>query len=172
MFRIFSPIHQIEVAARRRVYKEFIDNHKELTAISVGCHNDMIILEKNQETEESVAILLATGAPGERVVFPKHKHTKGEATVCLEGHYGEYLAADENADDLFEEGMTLGGFMQQYPGVVELGQPEGDKTPVKLGPGARWSMGNDTEHKPFGWTSENNLLLAEIYWGGHNDITE
>ncbi len=172
MFRISTPLHQIEVDAHKKVFKEFIDNHRDLTSISVGCHNNMILLTKNDATEEAVAILLATGSPGERVVFPKHKHLKGESTICLEGHYGEHLEAGENANDLFEAGMTLEGFQQQYPGVVELAGAEGTRTPVKLGPGAKWSMGDNTEHKPFGWISENGILLAEIYWGGHNDITE
>jgi len=115
---------------------------------------------------------MATGAPGDPVIFPLHLHTKGEETVCLEGTYGEYLDAGENPDDLFEGSLTLAEFQQKHPGVVTLLEPEGDRIPVHLGPGAVWAIGDNTQHKPFGVIGDGGMLMAQIHWGGPNKILE
>lgn len=172
MFQIHKPIHVLDAHARRKVYSEFVRAHDDLTSVSVGCHNDMIMLEVVPGTEEAVAVLLAKGRPGDYVVFPQHRHSKGEATICLDGHYGESLAVGENLDDLFEGDMTLARFQSLYPGVVEVLPERDGRIPIKLGIGACWSLGDDTEHKPFGWIGENGVLLGQIYWGGPNQITE
>lgn len=172
MFQILQPVPAMDVRARRTVYREYVKLHGELTRVQVGCHNDMVMLEKDPNTEEAVAILMATGAPGDRVVFPLHLHTKGEQTVCLEGTYGEYLEASENPDDLFEGSLTLAKFQEDHPGVVEILDRDGDKIPVHLGPGAVWAIGNNTKHKPFGFIGDDGMLLAQIHWGGPTKILE
>lgn len=162
----------MDARARRTVYREYTNLHSELVRVSVGCHSDMVMLEKDPNTEEAVAILKATGTPGEKVIFPRHLHTKGERTICLEGIYGEYLNVGENPDDMFEGSLTLAQFQKEYPGVVEVMDAEGDKVPVHLRPGAQWVMGNQTEHKPFGYTSDDGILLGQIYWGGPNEVLD
>lgn len=173
MFKILEPLSALQVKTRREHYLEYIEVHTRLNRISVGCHNEMIILEADQQTQEAEAVLRATAPPGERITFPKHFHSKGEETVCLEGFYGEYLEPGESADDLFEGAVTLKQFQSAHPGVVEvLGAQADGRVPVKLGPGARWSMGDASEHKPFGFASDGGLLLGQIHWGGPNEITE
>src|SRR4030095_14421111 len=172
MFQILEPVPAIDARARRTIYREYAKTHSDLTRVQIGCHNDMVMLEKDPKTEEAVAILMATGAPGEKVIFPEHLHTKGEQTICLEGIYGEYLEAGENPDDLFEESQTLTKFQEKHPGVVEVLEREGDKIPVHLGPGAVWVMGDNTKHKPFGFIGSDGMLLAQIHWGGPNEILE
>lgn len=172
MFQILEPVPAMDARARRTIYREYVKLHGELTRVQVGCHNDMVMLEKDPNTEEAVAILMATGAPGEEVVFPRHLHTKGEQTICLEGIYGEYLEVGENPDDLFEGSLTLAKFQEDHPGVVEVLDRDGDKIPVHLGPGAVWVMGDNTKHKPFGFISDGGMLLAQIHWGGPNEILE
>jgi len=172
MFQILEPVPEMDARARQTIYREYVKNHSELTRVQVGCHNDMVMLEKDPTTAEAVAILMATGAPGDEVVFPLHLHTKGEQTICLEGIYGEYLNADENPDDLFEGSLTLAKFQEDHPGVVKVLDRDGDKIPVHLGPGAVWVMGDNTQHKPFGFMSDGGMLLAQIHWGGPNEILE
>jgi hypothetical protein len=172
MFRILDPVPEMDVRARRTVYGEYVKQHSELARVQVGCHNDMVMLEKDPKTEEAVAVLMATGAPGDPVIFPLHLHTKGEQTVCLEGTYGEYLDVGENPDDLFEGSLTLAEFQQQHPGVVTLLEPDGDRIPVHLGPGAVWAIGDNTQHKPFGVIGDGGMLMAQIHWGGPNKILE
>jgi len=172
MFQILEPVPAMDARARQTIYREYVKLHGELTRVQVGCHNDMVMLEKDPNTEEAVAILMATGAPGERVSFPRHLHTKGEHTICLEGIYGEYLEVGENPDDLFEGSLTLAKFQEDHPGVVEVLAREGDKIPVHLRPGAVWVMGDNTNHKPFGFISDGGMLLAQIHWGGPNEILE
>lgn len=172
MFQILEPVPAMDARARQTIYREYVKLHGELARVQVGCHNDMVMLEKDPNTEEAVAILMATGAPGEKVVFPRHLHTKGEQTTCLEGIYGEYLEVGENPDDLFEESLTLAKFQEDHPGVVEVLDRNGDKIPVHLGPGAVWVMGDNTKHKPFGFISDGGMLLAQIHWGGPNEILE
>ena len=173
MFTIHEPVESLDALARRQVYGEFVKQHQSLHTVSVGCHNDMIMLAEDPASGAAVAVLLATGTPGERVIFPKHLHTKGERTICLDGEYGEYLLPGENPDDLFEGSTTLAQFQAAHPGVVELlpAEPDG-RIPVKLYLGAHWSMGNQTEHKPFGWVGPRGILLGQIYWGGPNEVTE
>lgn len=172
MFQILEPVPAIDARARRTIYREYVKSHSELTRIQVGCHNDMVMLEKDPNTEEAVAILMATGAPGDKVEFPLHLHTKGEQTVCLEGIYGEHLEAGENPDDMFAGSLTLAEFQVEHPGVVEVLPPEGDRIPVYLRPGAVWVMGDNTQHKPFGVIGDDGMLLAQIHWGGPNEILE
>ncbi len=172
MFQILKPLPAIDARARRTVYREYTNLHSELVRVTVGCHNDMVMLEQDPETEEAVAILKATGTPREKVVFPRHLHTKGERTICLEGTYGEYLDVGENPDDMFEGSLTLATFQEEYPGIVEVLDPAGDKIPVHLQPGARWFMGDDTKHKPFGYLSDDGMLLGQVHWGGPNKVLE
>jgi hypothetical protein len=171
VFTIHPPVERLDALARQRVYGEYIK--QPLRAVAVGCHNDMIMLAEDPQSGAAVAVLLAKGEPGTRIVFPRHLHLKGERTICLDGEYGEYLLPGENPDDLFEGGMTLAAFQRAFPGVVQLLPPEADgKVPVKLGLGAHWSMGDNTEHKPFGWAGPRGLLMGQIYWGGPNEVTE
>lgn len=172
MFQILEPVPAMDARARQTIYREYLKLHSELARVQVGCHNDMVMLEKDPNTEEAVAILMATGIPGEKVDFPRHLHTKGEQTICLEGIYGECLEVGENPDDLFEGILTLAKFQEDHPGVVEVLEQDGDKIPVHLGPGAVWVMGNNTKHKPFGFISDGGMLLAQIHWGGPNEILE
>src|SRR6185369_1319915 len=125
MFQILEPVPAMDARARRTIYREYLKLHGELTRVQVGCHNDMVMLEKDPKTEEAVAVLVATGTPAEKVDFPRHLHTKGEQTICLEGIYGEYLEAGENPDDLFEGSLTLAKFQEDHPGVVEVLEQEG-----------------------------------------------
>jgi hypothetical protein len=172
MFRILDPLPAIDARARRTIYREYVELHSELERVTVGCHNDMVMLEKDPNTQEAVAILKATGSPGEMVAFPRHLHTRGEETICLEGVYGEYLNAGENPDDLFEGSLTLAEFQEKHPGIVEVLDREEDRIPVHLSPGAIWIMGDDTSHKPYGFISGDGMLLAQIHWGGPNKILE
>lgn len=172
MFKILDPLPKIDARARRTVYREYLKTHGELQHVSIGCHNEMIMLESDPDTEEAVAILKAVGSPSGRVVFPRHLHTKGETTICLNGIYGEYLTVNENPDDMFEGSRTLDEFRRLHPGIVQILAPEDNKVPVLLHAGARWMMGDNTEHRPFGFIGEDGLLLGQIHWGGPNKLLE
>ena len=122
MFQMLTPLPQLEIDARKRVYSEFVERHKELEHVTIGCHNDMIMLATDGETQAAVAVLLAQGQPGDRATFPRHLHTKGEVTICLDGCYGEYLEPGENPDDLFAGDQTLAEFQALYPVDTEYFQ--------------------------------------------------
>lgn len=172
MFTLHSPLPALETLARRGVYREHVERHRELQHVTLGCHNDMVMLATDAATGGAVAVLVATGKPGQRVEFPRHRHSKGEWSACLEGHYGEYLVAgaDVTREISFETATTLAQFQREHPGLVELRPAADGKVPVLLGPGAVWSMGEDSVHQPFGYVGPSGLLLAQIRWPGPNEV--
>lgn len=170
MFHLQTPIASTEVRARLRAYSELLERHRQLQDIRLGPHNDMIILEEDPATGAQSALLVATGAPGQRVEFPLHRHGAGEIQVCLAGVYGEWLPDDQCVDDLLPWGETLASFAARHPGVVTLGERGPGGQLVRLAPGAGWNFVAGSQHAPCGWIGEDGLLLAQIFWPGPNQV--
>jgi hypothetical protein len=171
MFHVQVPVAPLDVGARARVYREYVQRHiDELTDVNLGPHNDMILLAVDAASHAKAAVLVATGEQGAVVQFPLHLHGAGEIQVCLEGHYGELLPLDQPVDDIFEWGTTLAEFQAQYPDVVTLGEKTAEGQMIVLGPGACWNFVAGSQHAPCGWIGPSGYLLAQIYWPGPNEV--
>lgn len=172
---IHAPITLAEAKARREVYHSYLKHNPDLRDIEIGVHNEMIILEPGETGDddplaEAVALLKAEGRPDQMVEFPLHSHSQGEKTICLEGTYLETLS--DPADLVFENGMNLASFNQKYPNTIATSEQADGSLEVQLLPGAQWSMGAGSQHKPGGRIGDNGFLLAQIYWAGENQILE
>ena len=172
---VHTPIPLSEAKARRAVYHSYLKHNPGLRDIDIGAHNEMIILEPRDTADdeplgEAVALLKAEGQPDEKVIFPRHSHSGGEKTICLEGTYLETLSDPE--DLIFDHGMSLAAYQKAYPGSINTRMLANGALEVEFNPGATWSMGGLSEHKPGGRIGDNGFLLAQIYWGGANQILE